>query len=103
MTKEILNFKEALEYTGFSKSYLYKLTSGQKLPCSKPGGKLLYFHRSDIDAYLLSNRRASIDEIRQEAHQHAIKLEKKGSKHVRYRKVTIKLFGRGEKISPLQF
>ena len=82
MTKEILNFKEALEYTGFSKSYLYKLTSGQKLPCSKPGGKLLYFHRSDIDAYLLSNRRASIDEIRQKAHQHAIKLEKKGSKHV---------------------
>jgi putative excisionase len=82
MEKTFLNFREVLEYTGFSKSYLYKLTSGQILPCYKPGGKLLYFRRSDIDAYLLSNRRASIDEIRQEAHQHAIKLEKKGGKHV---------------------
>lgn len=66
--KEILNFKEVLEYTGFSKSYLYKLTSGQILPCSKPGGKLLYFRRSDIDAYLLSNRRTPHAEIQQEVH-----------------------------------
>lgn len=67
--KEFLSFKEALEYTGFSRSYLYKLTSSQKLTCYKPGGKLLFFLRSDIDQYILSNRRMSIKEATHEAHK----------------------------------
>lgn len=67
--KEIFNLKEVLEYTGLSKSYLYKLTSSHKIPCSKPGGKLLFFRKSDIDNYLLSNHRVSTEEIDLEANR----------------------------------
>ena len=41
--KKVLNLDEACDYTGMSRSYLYKLTSNGAIPHSKPGGKLIYF------------------------------------------------------------
>ena len=54
--KEVLTFAEAARYSGISKSYLYKLTSTNQIPFSKPSGKLVFFRRTDLEAWLLKNR-----------------------------------------------
>lgn len=61
--KSVLNFEEAADYTGLSKSYLYKLSSGGGIPCYKPNGKTLWFNRIEIDQWLLRNRKATLEEI----------------------------------------
>jgi len=54
--KKVLTFSEAARYTGFSRSYLYKLTSMQKIPCSKPAGKMIFFDRVELENWLLRNQ-----------------------------------------------
>jgi len=61
--KEVLTLEEAAQYTGFSKSYLYKLTSSAKIPHYKPAGKLCYFNRFELDQWLQQNRISTQDEI----------------------------------------
>lgn len=65
--KEILTLEEASRYLGLSKSNLYKKTSLNTIPFYKPNGKIIYFNRSDLDLYMLSNRQATVDEIRENA------------------------------------
>lgn len=63
-SKAVLTFDEAAKYTGLSKSYLYKLCgSTGKIPCYKPSGKVLYFNRTELDAWMLQNRKATREEI----------------------------------------
>lgn len=62
-TKQVLTFDEAAKFTGLSKSYLYKLTSGQKIPFYKPSGKLCYFNREELQIWLQQNRVSTVDEI----------------------------------------
>ncbi|MEO6731372.1 MAG: DNA-binding protein [Ferruginibacter sp.] len=52
--KEILNVEELAIYTGWSKSYIYKLTMACMIPHYKPheGAKLLYFKKSEIENYM---------------------------------------------------
>lgn len=71
-TKEVLTFDEAATFTGLSKSYLYKLTSGQKIPHYKPAGKLCYFNRKELQTWLLKNRINTIDEIAEKAQSYCI-------------------------------
>jgi excisionase family DNA binding protein len=54
--KNVLTFSEAARYTGFSKSYLYKLTSLEKIPFSKPAGKMIFFDRVGLEHWLLNNQ-----------------------------------------------
>ncbi|MDD3489211.1 MAG: helix-turn-helix domain-containing protein [Paludibacter sp.] len=56
MEKTILTMNEASEYTGLSKGRLYRLTMDKKISFSKPGGKLIFFEKKDLDEYLLSNK-----------------------------------------------
>jgi len=63
MNKEVLTFSEAAEYTGLSKSYLYKLTSTQKIPHYKPMGKCVFFNRIELEAFLQQNRVETSDAI----------------------------------------
>ena len=65
--KTVLTFDEASDYTGLSKSHLYKLTSTGGVPCYKPTGKRLYFSKSELDNWLLDNKKRSIDELDTEA------------------------------------
>ena len=53
--KEVLTLDEACQYTGISRSYMYKLTSLEKIPHSKPNGKMIYFDRKKLDSWLLRN------------------------------------------------
>jgi DNA binding domain, excisionase family len=66
-TKEVLTFDEAAKFMGFSKSYLYKLTSGQKIPFYKPTGKLCFFNRLELQAWLQQSRVPTTDEIESNA------------------------------------
>ena len=64
--KKILTLEEVAEYTHLSKSYIYKLTSKGDIPYYKPNGKQLYFKRTEIDEWLLTNRNKTNQEIERE-------------------------------------
>ena len=64
--KNILTLEEVAEYTHISKSYVYKLTSKGDIPYYKPNGKQLYFKRTEIDEWLLTNRNKTNQEIERE-------------------------------------
>ena len=71
--KEVLTSQEAAQYMGISLSTLYKLTMTAKVPHSKPGGKMCYFNRVELERWLQSNRVATTDEIEQKAQNYCIK------------------------------
>ena len=54
--KEVMTFDETCDYTGISRSYLYKLTAKGKIPHSKPNGKLLFFEKEKLVNWLLQNK-----------------------------------------------
>tara|TARA_R110002033_G_scaffold145783_1_gene183386 strand:+ start:579 stop:809 length:231 start_codon:yes stop_codon:yes gene_type:complete len=56
-SKEVLTFDEASDYTGISRSYLYKLTASGRIPHSKPNGKMLFFEKKRLLDWLLQNGR----------------------------------------------
>ena len=47
-----ITFDEACEYLKYARSYLYKLCCFKSFPHHKPGGKVLYFFRSEIDGWI---------------------------------------------------
>jgi len=71
--KTVLTFDEACDYTGISRSYLYKLTSAGQIPFSKPNGKIIFFSKSKLDTWMLRNKRKSNDEIEDEANDYTLK------------------------------
>lgn len=66
VSKDILNFEEALSYLKVSKSFLYKLTSKGEITYYKPNGKLIYFKRSDLDDWMLRNEVSGTNELEDE-------------------------------------
>lgn len=54
-SKNVLSFEEASHFLNLSKSYLYKLTSGNLIPHYKPQGKMLYFEKTELEAWLRQN------------------------------------------------
>ena len=71
--KEVLTFEEACEYTGISRSYLYKLTASNNIPHSKPNGKMIFFEKKKLNEWLLQNSIKSNDEIEAEALSYSFK------------------------------
>lgn len=70
--KEILTMEEACAYTNLSASTMYKMTSGQEISHYKPRGKMIYFKRDDLDAWLLNRRVKTNTEIDNEAACHVV-------------------------------
>jgi predicted DNA-binding transcriptional regulator AlpA len=66
-TKEILTAEEAELYSGYTLSYIYKLTHARKIPYSKPNNGAVFFKKSDIDNYRLKNYNKSVDQLENEA------------------------------------
>ena len=58
--KNVLNINELSHYTGYSKSYIYKLTSRNAIPYFKPSGKSVFFDRMEIDVWLLKNKHSQV-------------------------------------------
>lgn len=69
-SKAVLTFDEACEYTGLSRSYMYKLTSAANIPFSKPNGKVIFFSREKLDSWMLENEHKTNREIERQAFRH---------------------------------
>jgi excisionase family DNA binding protein len=67
-TKHSFTLAEAAQYLGISKSMLYKHTHNGIIPCYRPGGKLLYFDKTELDDWIRERGKTT-------AEQDAIKLE----------------------------
>jgi len=75
--KTVLNIDEVSQFTGLSKLYLYKLTSKNEIPHSKPNGKNVFFNKSEIENWLLRNRQATNEELEEEAINYSVNKLKK--------------------------
>ena len=64
--------EEASRFLNLSKSYLYKLTSGNLIPHYKPQGKMLYFERAELEAWLRRNPVKTQAQIEAEAQQYLL-------------------------------
>jgi excisionase family DNA binding protein len=64
---KVLNFEQACQFLGYSKSTMYKKTSAGILPFSKPNCKKLYFSREKLEAWMLGNASPSIHDREIEA------------------------------------
>ena len=71
--KEVLTLDETAEYTGLTKSALYKLTHTRQIPFSKPGGKMLFFSRQALDQWMMSNPVATDVELNSRAQAYCMK------------------------------
>jgi excisionase family DNA binding protein len=61
--QEVMTAEEAAAFLDISISYIYKLTSRRKIPYYKPEGKRLYFKRSELAEWALSNKILTDEEI----------------------------------------
>lgn len=52
LREEVMTGKEVCSMLGISQSYLYNLTSANKIPHYKPLGKKVYFKRSELVSWL---------------------------------------------------
>lgn len=59
--KEILSLEEACTFLGASKSQLYKLTRTLAIPHYKPGGKAIYFYKSEVVEWVRQYPIAKVD------------------------------------------
>lgn len=66
MSNDYLTLEQLQKMTGFSKSYIYKLTSSRTIGFFKPFGKKIYFSKEEIDAKFKTNRINSKNEILEE-------------------------------------
>ena len=72
LTKNVLSFDEASKFLNLSKSYLYKLTSGNLIPHYKPQCKILYFEKVELEAWLRQNPIKTQAQIEQEAQKYIL-------------------------------
>jgi len=54
-----LTITDLMKITGWTRGYIYKLSSKGVLPVYKPLGKTIFFRKSEIEDFLLSNRNNS--------------------------------------------
>jgi len=79
--KKALTMSDCSLLTGLSKSHIYKLVMSKKIPYWKSdGGKLTYFDKQEIEAWLLQRRVKTIDEIETEAANYIVSGKKKYKK-----------------------
>jgi len=63
----VLSVKSLMIITGWSKGYIYKLTSKGVLPFYKPNNKTIFFKKDEIENWLCRNKVKSSEEIEAEA------------------------------------
>ena len=65
--KEVLTSRETAAYLGISLAYLYKLTHERRIPHYKPEGKVLYFNRTEVEAWMRRGRIESAEVLEEQA------------------------------------
>ena len=72
--KEVLTTDEAAMYLGVSKATLYRMTMERQIPHYKsPTGRLCYFNRKEVEAWMQSCRVLTDEELEQKAQSMARK------------------------------
>ncbi len=72
--KEVLTSDECARYLGVTKSSLYKWTSTRQIPYYKsPTGKICFFNRREIEAWMQSQRVATVEELDAKAQRYCRK------------------------------
>ena len=74
--RNLMTTTEAARYLGVKPSYLYKMMMRRAIPDYKPGGKLCFCAKEDLDVWLKRVRIKSQDEIDSEASRYLISREK---------------------------
>ena len=74
--KNIYTFQEGCNYCGVSASFMYKQTSQGKIKFYKPEGKLIYFHREDLEFWMLRNPQSTILEQQEIANAYSFNRRK---------------------------
>ena len=54
--KEVLTVEEASRFMDIARSSLYKMTSDRSIPFYRPNGKMIYFEKADLMAWIRQNR-----------------------------------------------
>lgn len=68
MDKNYLTSKEAADYIGTTRGYLYKLAFQQhKIPYYSPTGRKMLFKREELDAWIEKGRVSTNDELESKA------------------------------------
>ncbi len=75
--EEILSLNEAAKFLKSSKSFIYKMTSQKLIPHFIPGGKKIYFKKSDLEDWLLKNRISPISELETDTESYLCQTSKK--------------------------
>ncbi len=77
-TKPIMTVEELVVYTGFTKSYIYKLVHLKEIPFFKPQGKLLFFDREEINNWIRQNKSQSRSQMQSQALNYCLTSKKRG-------------------------
>jgi len=65
--KNVLNVDDLCLLLGATRKNVYKMTSKKQIPFYKPQGGKIYFKKDEVEAWMLRNRSASLDEIESKA------------------------------------
>lgn len=74
--RNLMTTTEAARYLGLKPSYLYKMMMRRAIPYYKPGGKLCFFAKEDLDAWMKRVRVKSQEEIDSEVARYLAAHEK---------------------------
>jgi len=71
--KQALTMDDCVLFTGLSKNYIYKLVSLNTIPYYKgQGGKITYFNKEELTAWMLQHRVKTKDEIETEVDNYIV-------------------------------
>lgn len=79
--KDVLDIDEAAMMTGYTKAFLYRLTSSKKIPHYKKCRKL-YFKKKELEDWMLDSKVLSGDEINRQATTYISTSSKKKNNHI---------------------
>jgi excisionase family DNA binding protein len=60
---DILSVEMTARFTGYSRSYIYKLIHLKKIPCHKPNNGKVFFKKSELAGFLLSGKKTADYEV----------------------------------------
>lgn len=62
--KDVLTLDEVVQYTGYTKAYIYKLCHLRKIPhCNNLQGRRLFFILEEIKEWCTAHRNKTVNEI----------------------------------------
>ena len=72
-TKQVMNLSEAASYLGVTETILRGWNEHRKIPYSKPGGKLIFYKKADLDKFIDKNKVLSAEQISAHTEKHFAK------------------------------